>query len=55
MRLQRIFRERRKAFHAQGEMRAAPIADDGVDFIHDQRANGREHFAAGLGREQQIK
>ena len=53
--LQRIFRERGKTFNAQREMRAAAIVDDGVNFIHDERAHGAEHLAAGFGREQQIK
>ena len=42
--LQRTFRQRGQSFHAQRQMRAAPVIHDGVNFIHDQRAGRAQHL-----------
>ena len=43
--LQRTGNQRGQPFHAQRQMRSAAITDDGMDLIHDQRADGGQHFA----------
>ena len=43
--LQRMFRQRGQTFHAQCEMRAAPVVHHGVNLIHDQRSHRAQHSA----------
>ncbi len=37
------------------EMRAATIVNYGMNFVENDRADGLQHFAAGIGRKQEIK
>ena len=53
--LQRAFHQRLQSFHAQRQVRPAPIADHSMNFIHDQSARRGEDLAPGFGGEQQIK
>ena len=53
--LQRVLLQRFQSFHAQGEMRPAPVRDHRVDFIHNQRAHRGEHFATRRRCQQQVK
>ena len=36
-------------------MRAAPIVDDSVNFVDDERAHRRQHLPTGIRSQQQIK
>ena len=47
--------QRCQAFERQGQMCAALVRCDGVDFIHDDRARGRQHGTAGRRTEQDVK
>src|SRR5882724_6100781 len=53
--LQRIFRQGGQAFNAQREMRSAPVIDDSVNLIQDQRSRRAQHPPARFGSEQQIQ
>src|ERR1043166_4037729 len=39
--LERTLHQGCESFHGQGQVRAAPISDDGMNLIHDQSAGGR--------------
>ena len=47
--------QRRQAFERQGEMAAALVARERVDFVDDDGARRRQHFAARLGAEQDVQ
>ena len=53
--LQRPFHQGLQPFHAQRQVRTAPVADHGMDLIHNQRAHRRQHIPAGLRSQQQIE
>ncbi len=42
-------------FEREGEVRAAPRSDHGMDFVDDDRADRAQHLAAALGRQQQVE
>ena len=48
-------RARPAASMLEAQMRAAPVADDGMNFIHDQRPNGCQQPSPGLRGQQQIE
>ena len=52
---QRARRHLLEPLEAEREMRAAPRADDRVDFVDDHGAHGPQHLAAALGRQQQVQ
>ena len=51
---QSVFAQSRQTFERQAQMGAALVGGDGVDFIDDHRARGRQHLAAGLRAEQHV-
>ena len=53
--LQAVAAERREPLQRQGEMRAALVRRDSVDFVDDHRPRGLEHRAAGLRAEQNVE
>jgi hypothetical protein len=52
---QRVPGERLQPFEGKRQMCAALVARDCVNFVHDHRAAGGKHVAAGLRAEQDIK
>ena len=53
--LQAIAAQLRQPLERQRKVGAALVRRDGVDFVDDDRPGGREHRAAGLGAEQNVK
>ena len=47
--------QRGQALEREAEMRAALVRRHGVDFVDDHRAGGRQHLAARLGAQQDVK
>jgi hypothetical protein len=47
--------ERPQPFHAERQMRTAPVADERMDFVHNQRSHRAQYLPARRRREQQIK
>ena len=45
--LQGMRHERGQPFHGEGQMRAAPVADDSMNLIDDEGAHGGQHFSPG--------
>jgi hypothetical protein len=52
---QRLFGDLGESFESQRKMCTASRADDGVNLVDDDRANGAQHLAASLGSEQEIE
>ena len=52
---QPVAAERAKAFERQGEVGAALVRRDRVDFVDDHRARMRQHLAPGLGAKQDVE
>src|SRR5580658_3211771 len=44
-----------EAFQRKGEVRTALVVGDGVDFVHDQGANGAQQFPAFPGGEKNVE
>ena len=53
--LQPVAAQCAETLQRQGEMRAALVRRDGVDFIDDHRAGGRQHLASGLRAQQDVE
>ena len=48
--LQRAAGQRLQPLEGEGQVRAALVADEGVDLVHDHGAHGGQHRAAGVAR-----
>ena len=51
----RLRRQRFEPFERERKMRAALVVGDGVNFVHDDRLDGAQNFAALRGREQNVE